>query len=198
MRSAIVAPFYVKSVRPVAGAVGDEVTLLGFGFGATSGSVTFGSAPATVKSWSDRKIVCSAPKNAEGKVTVKLTCADATSPAPASFDYRPRVTLTRPATASPVRHGVAHAVTGYLKPHHAAGTYPVGIECFYKQQQPDGTYLWVLRKTVRAKAIDYQGYTKYATKIAFGLTGTWRIRAYHALDANNAATWSAYRSVTVK
>lgn len=51
---------------------------------------------------------------------------------------------------------------------------------------------------MRAKASNYSTYTKYKATITLPSKGKWRMCAYHPADANNVATHSSYRYVTVK
>jgi hypothetical protein len=88
--------------------------------------------------------------------------------------------------------GTGYAVYGYLKPRHAAGTYPLRV---YQERNISG--VWAAVGYVSAKAADYSTYTRYSTTLALPSAGTWRLRAYHAADAGNAATYSSWTTVTV-
>ncbi|HEX6291573.1 MAG TPA: alpha-amylase family glycosyl hydrolase [Herpetosiphonaceae bacterium] len=66
------------SVGPVLTRSGNKVTLEGRGFG-TSGTVYFGTTPASVVSWSANRIVVTAPSVASGNTQVKVTTAGGTS-----------------------------------------------------------------------------------------------------------------------
>jgi phage baseplate assembly protein gpV len=105
---------------------------------------------------------------------------------------KPRVYLTVPAAPATVRRGALFTASGFLRPRHTPGTYPVTIACYrYEAGQ------WKLRKTVRAKASDYSSYTRYRVSLSLGSRGSWRIKAHHAADTLNANTWSGARSVRV-
>ena len=52
------------------------VTVSGFGFGATPGSVTFGSIQGSVTGWSDQEIICEAPAQAGATATVTVGTRD--------------------------------------------------------------------------------------------------------------------------
>lgn len=110
----------------------------------------------------------------------------------------PRVYLSTPtAPATAYRSRTFTSVT-YLKPLHRAGTYPVKLQCYRNEKQRSGTYKWVLRKTVAAKAVNYSTYTKVTGKVSLPTAGKWRIRACHAADSKNAATYSGYRYLSVR
>jgi beta propeller repeat protein len=87
--------------------------------------------------------------------------------------------------------------SGFLKPHHAARSYPVKLQFYRYEKVTGGTYRWVLRKTVSAKAYDYSTYTKFQSSVALPYKGAWRVRAYHPADVNNAATYSGWREFRV-
>jgi hypothetical protein len=87
-----------------------------------------------------------------------------------------------------------YAVYGYLKPRHAAGTYPVRI---YKWKKSSGS--WKAYGYTAAKASNFSTYTKYSSKLRLASKGVWRVRAYAPADAGHAAAWSStYDYVTVK
>ena len=110
----------------------------------------------------------------------------------------PRVYLSTPTAPSTAHRSRTFASVAYLKPRHVAGTYPVKLQCYLKQRQSNGTYRWVLRKTVSARAADSSTYTKVTGKVSLPNAGKWRIRAYHAADSKNAATYSSYRYLSVR
>lgn len=67
----------VKSITPISGGVGTDVTITGLNFGDTQGTnmVTFNGRQATVSSWSDTSIVTSVPSGVSlstGLVTVTI------------------------------------------------------------------------------------------------------------------------------
>jgi photosystem II stability/assembly factor-like uncharacterized protein len=118
--------------------------------------------------------------------------------ASATICLTPRVYLSTPtAPATAYRSRTFTSVT-YLKPLHRAATYPAKLQCYRNEKQRSGTYKWVLRKTVAAKAVDYSTYTKVTAKVSLPYAGKWRIRAYHAADSKNAATYSGYRYLSVR
>lgn len=110
----------------------------------------------------------------------------------------PRVSLTVPATPLLVKKGVAFTANGYLKPAHTVGTFPVSLQAYRYEKQLNGTYKWVWRKTVLAKAYAYLTYTKYSTPVTLPYAGKWAIRAYHPADALNAATTTGWRFFTAQ
>lgn len=112
--------------------------------------------------------------------------------ASASAMVLPRVYLTK--TSGPTRARTTTIFTSscFLKPRHAAGTYPVSIEC---QRYVSGK--WVTKQTVKAKAANYSTYTKCSARAQLGTKGSWRIRAVHAQDSLSAKTLGAWRSIKV-
>ncbi len=115
-----------------------------------------------------------------------------------AISFTPRVYLSAPTAPSTAYRSRAFTSVAYLKPRHAAGTYPVKLQCYRKERQHNGTYKWVLRKTVLAKAANYSTYTKVSARASLPYAGKWFIRAYHAADAKNAATYSSNRYLSVR
>lgn len=111
---------------------------------------------------------------------------------------KPKVYLTTPSTPSSVYLNSYFYAWGYLKPRHTAGTNPVKLQFYKKTYISSGRYTWVLKYTVSGKAYAYSTYTKYKSYQRMGYRGSWRVRAYHAADTLNAATYSNYRYFTVK
>ncbi|GAN33911.1 IPT/TIG domain-containing protein [Candidatus Brocadia sinica] len=68
----------ITSISPTSGVSGTSVTINGTNFGTTQGTVKFGTAEATVTSWSDTKIVATAPAGT-GTVNVTVTTNAGTS-----------------------------------------------------------------------------------------------------------------------
>ncbi len=64
----------ISSLNPAFGFRGSTVTISGYNFSTTHGSVTFNGTPATVQSWTDNSIVVTVPPNAtSGNVVVNTT-----------------------------------------------------------------------------------------------------------------------------
>jgi hypothetical protein len=130
--------------------------------------------------------------------------ATATTTVDLTIHAKPVVYLSKPLSPSAVRRLSRFTVSGYLKPRHRAGTYPVKIQCYLYQRQRTGGYGWVLVKTMSARAYDYRPnrrrawYTKYRTTFSLPARGKWRIRAYHPADATYGPTYTDYRYITVK
>ena len=61
------------SIGPTAGQSGVKVTIAGRNFGATGGSVKFGTTTATINSWTSTKIVCTTPSVTNGNYSVTVT-----------------------------------------------------------------------------------------------------------------------------
>ncbi len=80
-----------------------------------------------------------------------------------------------------------------LMPRHAEGSYPVRL---YLYRYSGGR--WVSSGYVTAKALSVgTSTTKTVRRYTFPSSGTWRVRAYHA-DAGHTATWSSYRTISVR
>lgn len=62
----------VGSIGPTVGQPGLKVTIAGKGFGASTGSVLFGTTPATIQSWSDTSVTFTVPSVANGIYQVQL------------------------------------------------------------------------------------------------------------------------------
>lgn len=67
------APPEVGSIGPTTGQPGVKVTVAGGNFGATAGSVKFGTTTATINSWSPTQIVCTTPSVGNGVYNVTVT-----------------------------------------------------------------------------------------------------------------------------
>jgi hypothetical protein len=115
----------------------------------------------------------------------------------AAVSLTPRVYLSTPTGPSTAYRSRSFTSVSYLKPRHAVGSYPVRLLCYRSEKQSNGRYKWVLRKTVWAKAANYSSYTKVTARVSLPYAGKWYIRAYHAADSMNAATYSSYRYLTV-
>jgi len=109
-----------------------------------------------------------------------------------------KASLTVPTAPTSISVNRAFTSTGYLKPKHAAGTYPVEIRCYRYERKADGTYGYVYKEKISAKASDYSTYTKYSASVSLPTKGKWRIRTVHRADSKNAETLSGYRYLTVQ
>ena len=106
----------------------------------------------------------------------------------------PRAWVGNPNAASVMYRGKAATVKGYLKPRHAAGTFPVRV---YKYRYISGK--WKSYGYVKAKASNYSAYSKVSCSVKLPYKGRWRLRAYPPADAVHAASWSSgYDYVTAK
>jgi hypothetical protein len=130
--------------------------------------------------------------------------ATATTTLDLTIHPKPVVYLKKPLSPSTVRRLRRFTISGYLKPRHRPGSYPVKVQCFLYKRQPNGGYAWVLVKTVSAKAFDYRPnrrtprYTKYGATFSLPSRGKWRIRTYHAADAVYGPTYTGWRYITVR
>jgi hypothetical protein len=124
----------------------------------------------------------------DGGTTAYLSCVSTAG------DVLPKVYLTRPSFGrTTLAYGKTFSARGYLKPLHAARTYPVKV---YAYRYQGGRYVY--KRTFRAKASDYSTFTRYTASIKLPSRGRWRLRAYHPADNKNAETYSSYRYVRVK
>lgn len=105
----------------------------------------------------------------------------------------PRVYLTAPGTPSTIGAGRSFALYGCLKPRHTAGSRAVRVDCY----RYDGR-AWRLVKSVWTSTSNYLGYSRYSARTSLLARDRWRMRAHHAGDAANAATYSGWRYVTVR
>ncbi len=78
-------------------------------------------------------------------------------------------------------------ISGYLKPHHGAGTKAISIE-LYKHAVSGVQWTYVLKRTVRVAVSDYASYSKYRVRLTLA-KGKWKAVAVHA-DADHAWTVS--------
>ncbi len=114
-------------------------------------------------------------------------------PASATRTVRRRRTSANPVAPASVRRNGTFGTYYFLKPRHAAGSYPVRV---YKYRYVSGH--WVSYGYVNARAYNYSTYTKCAATLRLPYAGTWRLRTYHA-DSGHAAAWSTgYDYVAVK
>ena len=121
----------------------------------------------------------------------------------APVSVKPTALLPRPSfTLLPMPSGIVPygsrdcVVSGYLKPHHRAGTTAVKIQCWvYVSLVPQGEEpYWKLDKTVGVRIKDSGSYSSYRAKIHLdGRIGRskWKVRVVHA-DADHAKTVSSY------
>jgi sugar lactone lactonase YvrE len=111
----------------------------------------------------------------------------------------PRVYLTVPTAPAVAYRNTAFTSYGFLKPKHTAGTYPVQIMAYQYVRQTNGTYAWVWRKNVTARAYDYLTYTKYQASLSLPYAGSWRITARHLADTTNSDTYAGvWKYLTVR
>lgn len=131
------------------------------------------------------------------KTTYRLVYAgdaDYLSVASTLVTVTPKVSLATPAAPSRAARGAAFTAYGYLKPRHAAGSYPVRI---YRYRYVGGS--WKSYGYVKAKASNYSSTTsKYSVRMSLPYAGRWRLRAVAPADTYHAATYSAYRYVTIR
>jgi beta-glucanase (GH16 family) len=115
----------------------------------------------------------------------------ATTSATRSVAVRAYLSAPSP-SATPVRAGTLTPVSGYLKPKHTAGARDVVVQCYRLEGSA-----WVYKSTTAALNADYSTYTRHSAALAPASIGSWRLRAYHASDTANAATYSSWTTVTV-
>jgi hypothetical protein len=109
----------------------------------------------------------------------------------------PRAYVSRPRAPKTMRRNKYYSVYGFLKPRHTrhtSGTYPVRIFRYKKTNSGK----WKCYGYVRAKASDYESYTKYSRTLKLTSKGQWKLRACAPADAAHSKTWSStYDYVTV-
>ncbi len=106
---------------------------------------------------------------------------------------KPKVSLTAPSFGrASLVYGRTYRATGLLKPKHASGLRHVRL---YAYRYERGAYR--LKRSYTAATYSTPKYS-YKVDVKLPGRGRWRIRAYHAADAENAATYSAWRYVTVR
>lgn len=142
-------------------------------------------------------------RNAKYRVVYK---GDATH-LPAASDIltvQARAWLSQPSIPREFSFTKTVNVSCYLKPRHAAGSYPVKFD-FYRYYRASGDIYpdWHLAKTVKGKAADYSTSTKCSAKVTLPkprypnpLEETWRVYAVHK-DATHARSESPYRKFVV-
>jgi hypothetical protein len=101
--------------------------------------------------------------------------------------------LSAPTFGTTVYANRSVTAAGYLKPRHTVGATSVQLQ-FYRYEGG----VWVYRKTASAANGDYSTYTRYAATTSLPSTGSWRVRAHHAADSLNAATYSGWTPFTVR
>ncbi|MFA5844820.1 MAG: hypothetical protein WC971_08350 [Coriobacteriia bacterium] len=105
----------------------------------------------------------------------------------------PRAYLTVPTVPTYPRTRYSFTSAGYLKPRYTAGAYTVRIQCYRLEGR-----VWRLRRTFFARNANYSSYTRYSVLARLPYTGRWALRAYVGGTSTNAATYTAYRYVTVR
>ena len=106
----------------------------------------------------------------------------------------PRVSLASPSFGhKKLTYHKSYSVSGNLKPRHAVGSKQIKLRAYHFE---GGSYVY--KRTYTAKASNKSSYSVYKVSIKLPSHGKWRLRAYHAADATNAKTYSAYRYVTVR
>lgn len=116
----------------------------------------------------------------------------------------PKVSLSTPKFSRKVlKYRRSYTASGLLRPRHSAGTKPVVVKAYLQQKRSNGTLYYAHKKSYKAKAYNYTSsngtkYTKYKVAIKLPSKGKWRLRAYHAADSLNSATYSSYGYVTVR
>ncbi|WP_020526367.1 IPT/TIG domain-containing protein [Flexithrix dorotheae] len=76
--------------------IGDDVTIVGKGFGNTTGIVSFGNSPATINNWSNTSINVTVPTGIHNDVSLKVEASNAKSDA-VTFGVVPEITGIKPA-----------------------------------------------------------------------------------------------------
>jgi len=88
----------------------------------------------------------------------------------------------------------SRSISGYLRPRHSVGSYPVRI---YRYRLVKGK--WEPHGYVKARVGDYRTYSKYTAALRLPYRGKWRLRAHVPASGAREAAWSSgYAYVTVK
>lgn len=111
----------------------------------------------------------------------------------AAVTINPGAWVSKPSAPLRLYKGHKFMCSGFLRPHHTAGSRSVRIQC---QRRINGT--WVLKKTVAPLNHDYSTYTKFSARFSLPTAGRWRLRTLHVADAFNAQATSAWRYRTVR
>jgi len=106
----------------------------------------------------------------------------------------PKAYLTRPTAPSKVYKNRYFTTTGVFKPR--PGSKSVKIKA-YKWSSSKQRYVFVKTYTAKLSKVN-SSTTRYRARIKFTSRGKWRIRAYTPASTQNAATYSAYRTKTVR
>lgn len=152
----------VGSIGPHVGQPGMTVTVAGDGFGASTGSVLFGSTAATIKSWSNTSVTFTVPSVANGQYNVQLKSSGGTAANTIAFTVLAArlipVTFTV-ANANPTNPGDYIFVTGNtVELGNWGTTFQTAIGPMLDPNYPN----WFLNvslpagKTVQFKFIDIQ------------------------------------------
>lgn len=105
----------------------------------------------------------------------------------------PHASVGKPAAPKRVRRAKKFAVSGTLKPQHAAGN---GVVRIYKDRKRAGK--WVSQGYADARLSNYKTYSRYKVSLKLGTKGSWRIRACALADSKHSKSWSKYSYVTVR
>jgi hypothetical protein len=105
----------ISSLNPTSGAVGTSVTVSGSNFGASQGTSTarFGTANASISSWSATQIVATVPNVSPGATNVTVTVNGVSSNAPAytvTTVTQPDFSIARAPTSLTVNRGAGGTV----------------------------------------------------------------------------------------
>jgi beta propeller repeat protein len=130
------------------------------------------------------------------KITVHVVCPGSASCLPTkskTLTVKPKALLTRPhlVERGPSNGWISltadYEITGYLKPHHPAGSSAVLLRVYRKG--PIGSYS--LFTSLKVKVSDYSTYSRYDVTRSWAPTYSYKVVAVHA-DADHAKTVSAF------
>ena len=112
----------------------------------------------------------------------------------ASKSVLPKVRLTRTSSWSTLKANNTYYATGYIQPKHIGSDAKVRILAY--KRASNGKYYYKKGFTATYR---YYSATKTRYRAAVKLpAGTWKLRAYHAKDSKNAATYGSSDYLRVK
>jgi endoglucanase Acf2 len=193
----------ITSLSPASGAAGTSVTLSGSNFGASQGSSTvkFGTAAASVTSWSNTSITAVAPSGlSAGSVNVTVTTSAGTSNA-AAFTVTGNVTasnvlyvrsggsLSLTAGTSAASDTIASTGGGnYDGTPHNASTYTItGINATYDSSKATAFHLFLDSAANVGNAIQVQVIYDFN-----GNGSATRVETYNYFATNDVTGWEDY------
>lgn len=117
----------------------------------------------------------------------------ATNVGPRATAVLPVLKLGRPVAPSVVKRNRYFTVYGSMTPKQTAGTKEVTLKCYRKIGGK-----WVLKKSVRATAVDYAAASRYKVRFRLGTAGSWKLVASAPETGAHTAAKSSAEFLKVK